>query len=84
MGSRRWACRDSQRSTQRGPCRERVEGDLARHEPVADRAGATIPRDINRLTFPPASKETLICFILFDVRGIALFGRIVVLLVLLD
>jgi hypothetical protein len=47
---------------------------------AADRAGEPFAA----LTFPPASKEALICLILFYVRGIALFGRIVVLLVLLD
>ena len=36
------------------------------------------------LTFPPAPKEALIGFILFDVSGIAFFGRIVVLLILPD
>jgi hypothetical protein len=44
----------------------------------------TAPGNYWALTFPPASKEALICLILLDVRGIALFGRIVVLLVLLD
>ncbi len=32
------------------------------------------------LTFPPTAKEALIGFILFDVTGIAFFGRIVVLI----
>jgi hypothetical protein len=36
------------------------------------------------LTFPPTAKEALIGFILFDVSGIAFFGRIVVLLILPD
>jgi hypothetical protein len=36
------------------------------------------------LRFPPTAKEALIGFILFDVSGITFFGRIVVLLILLD